>query len=165
MSLYWIMNQDGSSVPHNNVPLQVLLADDDVDDRSFFARILKELSIPTQLTMIEDGARLMIHLSENYNRLPDILFIDLNMPRKNGVECLSEIKSNEKLKTLPIVIISTSVNEEAADLIFNGGAHYYIRKTEITDLKKNIDHVLTLLVKNKFSRPTRSKFILSLDAV
>lgn len=156
------MTQDGSSSPHDILPFQVLLADDDSDDRFFFARTLSELPIPTQLTTVEDGEQLMNYLSVNHSTLPDILFLDLNMPKKNGVECLSEIKSTEQLKLLPVVIISTSVHEDAANLIYNGGAHYYVRKTDIADLKKNLHHVLTLLAKNKFFRPARSKFILSL---
>jgi len=160
--LVYTMKQDGSSLPHNHTPIQVLLADDDSDDRIFFARMLSELSIPTQLTTVENGELLMIYLSEKHDKLPDIVFVDLNMPKKNGIECLSEIKNNEKLKLLPVIIISTSVHEDAADLIYNGGAHYYVRKTDITELKKNLHLVLTLLAKNKFSRPTRSNFVLSL---
>jgi CheY-like chemotaxis protein len=159
------MTQDGSSPPHDNVPFQVLLADDDSDDRFFFARTLSELPIPTQLTIVEDGEQLMNYLFANHNMLPDILFLDLNMPKKNGIECLAEIKSAKKLKLLPVVIISTFVHEEAANLIYNGGAHYYVRKKDIVDLKKNLHHVLGLLAKNKFIRPARNEFILSLAGV
>jgi CheY-like chemotaxis protein len=159
------MAQDESSPPHKHLPFQVLLADDDGDDRFFFTRTLSELPIPTQLSTFEDGERLMNYLSVNHITIPDILFVDLNMPKKNGVECLSEIKSTEKLKLLPVVIISTSVDEDVADIIFNGGAHYYIRKTDIADLKKNLYHIFTLLARNKFFRPARSKFILSLAGV
>jgi CheY-like chemotaxis protein len=156
------MTQDGSSSPHKHLPFRVLLADDDSDDRFFFARTLSELPIPTQLTTIEDGEELMNYLTENHNMLPDIIFVDLNMPKKNGIECLSEIKNTEKLKLLPVVMISTSVLDDVADLIYEAGAHYYVRKTNVADLKKNLLHVFTLLVKNRFSRPARNKFILSL---
>jgi CheY-like chemotaxis protein len=159
------MTHDGSSSPHKHLPFQVLLADDDNDDRFFFARALSELPIPTQLSTIEDGEQLMNYLTENHNMLPDIVFVDLNMPKKNGIECLSEIKSTEKLKLLPVVIISTSVLDDVADLIYEGGAHYYVRKTNVADLKKSLLHVLTLLVKNKFFRPARNKFVLSLVGV
>jgi CheY-like chemotaxis protein len=87
------------------------------------------------------------------------------MPKKNGIECLSEIKSTEKLRLLPVVIISTSVLDDVADLIYEGEAHYYVRKTDMADLKKNLLHVLTLLAKNKFFRPARNKFVLSLVGI
>jgi hypothetical protein len=66
------MTQNGSSPPHDNAPFQVLLADDDSDDRFFFARTLSELPISTQLTTVENGEQLMSYLSANHNTLPDI---------------------------------------------------------------------------------------------
>lgn len=84
--------------------LNILLVDDDKDDRFFFARALKALSIPTILVTISDGEQLMSYLSKNSEQLPDVLFLDLNMPRKNGNECLSEIKLNKKIKQLPVIL-------------------------------------------------------------
>ena len=81
--------------------LNFLLADDDTDDRYFFGKALKELSIPSTLTTVEDGEKLMDYLSENSKQLPDVLFLDLNMPCKNGAECLTEIKNDQQLKHLP----------------------------------------------------------------
>ena len=67
-----------------HTPINVLLADDDIDDISFFDKALKELAVSTHLTTVNDGDQLMNYLSENLEHLPDILFLDLNMPRKNG---------------------------------------------------------------------------------
>src|SRR5688500_7807458 len=110
--------------------IHVLLADDDSDDRYFFEKVLTELPIATHLITVEDGEELVAYLSENSGKLPDVLFLDLNMPRKNGLECLSEIKQNEKLKRLPVIIYSTSMNENVADILYNNGAYYYVRKTD-----------------------------------
>ena|SRR5687767_8898046 len=143
-------------------PLHILLADDDRDDRFFFNKVLEILPVKTQLTTVEDGEKLMSYLSENSKNLPDVLFLDLNMPRKNGSECLLEIKQSEKLKSLPVIIYSTSMNEDVADLLYNNGAHYYIRKEDMVKLQKILHHVLTLLVENKFSRPSRAKFVLTM---
>jgi CheY-like chemotaxis protein len=85
------------------------------------------------------------------------------MPRKNGLECLSEIKQNEKLKHLPVVIYSTSVNSNVADVLYNKGAHYYMKKTNITALEKSLQQVFTLMAENSYARPSRERFIL--DAV
>ena len=146
-------------------PLNVLLADDDRDDRFFFDKVIREIPIRTRLVTIDDGEKLMSYLSENSKTLPDVLFLDLNMPRKNGSECLAEIKQNEKLKWLPVIIYSTSMYEDVADLLYNNGAHYYVRKTDLIELEKVLHHVLTLLTENRFARPGREKFILSLAGV
>ncbi len=146
-------------------PLEILLADDDADDRFFFNRVLKSLPLQTNLVTAEDGELLMIYLLENVKNLPDILFLDLNMPRKNGAECLSEIKQDKKLKHLPVIIYSTHMHEYDNDLFYNKGAHYYIRKTDMMELAKTLHHVLTLMIENKFARPTKEKFIFKMEAV
>ena len=143
-------------------PLQVLLADDDIDDRSVFEIVLSALPMPTRLETVEDGEELMSYLSENSENLPDVLFLDLNMPKKNGSECLSEIKSNPKLQRLPVIMYSTSVHNDVADQLYAKGAHYYFRKTDMIKIQNLLHHVLTLLVENKFARPTRDKFVLAL---
>src|ERR1035437_760874 len=91
-----------------HAPLSVLLTDDDADDCSFFDKALKEIPIVTHLTTVNDGEQLMKYLSENSEHLPDVLFLDINMPRKNGFECLHDIKENEKLKDLFVVMFTIS---------------------------------------------------------
>lgn len=146
-------------------PIHILLADDDKDDRYFFDKALKEMPIKTRLTTSQDGEKLMAYLLKNSENLPQVLFLDLNMPRKNGSECLIEIKKNEKIKHLPVVIYSTSLHEDVADLLYMGGAHYYVRKTDLGELKKILHHVLTMLIKEDFKRPPRDEFIVSLTEV
>ncbi len=141
---------------HKNVHL--LLADDDMDDRYFFDKALKDLSISANLTTVEDGAKLMDYLSKHSDQLPDVLFLDLNMPRKNGSECLTEIKDLEELKSLPVIIYSTSQDEEMADLLYKKGAHYYIRKGSQLELEKVLLDVLNLIGKDNLLRPARNKF-------
>lgn len=144
--------------------LTILLADDDRDDRYFFLKALKELSIPVTHHTVENGEQLIAHLLKNLNNLPDILFLDLNMPRKSGAECLEEIKQHPTLKTLPVVIYSTSLYDDVADHLYKSGAHYYVRKTEFGDLKPVLKKVMTQLVENRFKRPERSGFIISVSA-
>ena len=78
--------------------LRILLADDDMDDRYVFELAIKELSKEILLSSVVDGEKLMAFPIDDSNQLPDILFLDINMPRKNGLDCLVEIKQNEKLK-------------------------------------------------------------------
>ncbi|MBC8110037.1 MAG: response regulator [Verrucomicrobia bacterium] len=88
--------------------LNLLLADDDKDDRFFFEEALEELQVSIHLTTVNDGEQLTQLLIQQMtklpNQLPDVLFLDLNMPRKNGFECLAEIKRTKKLQHLPVII-------------------------------------------------------------
>src|SRR4051812_20527820 len=99
-------------------PINVLLADDDQDDRHFFDLALKDISTPTMLTTAEDGEKLLAYLENDTDPLPDVLFLDLNMPRKNGAECLLHLQLNPKLNQLPVIIYSTSLHENIADLLY-----------------------------------------------
>ena len=139
----------------------LLLADDDIDDCVFFKDALEDLPIPATLTTVHDGVQLMNFLSSTSDHLPSALFLDMNMPRKSGFECLSEIKRIDKLKKLPVIIFSTSFNSEVVDLLYEKGAHYYIRKPgEYKDLKKIILEVITLTSGSDLPQPARDKFIL-----
>ncbi len=141
--------------------LNILLADDDKDDRFFFDKALKEIALQTQMKTVADGEQLMTYLSKKTASLPNVLFLDLNMPRKNGMECLFEIKSDARLKQIPVVIYSTSLHEDIADLLYEKGAHYYLRKPDFTELKKVLFQLLTGMVENKFVLPDRTEFIVS----
>ncbi|OMQ11883.1 response regulator [[Flexibacter] sp. ATCC 35103] len=140
----------------------LLLADDDEDDCAFFKEALDELSIPVSLVTVNDGVQLMDFLTDHsLENLPDLLFLDLNMPRKNGSECLKEIKEKEALKNLPVIIFSTSLDNNIVDLMYEKGATYYIRKpAEFSKLKKVIENALTTASQNNFKQPVREQFIL-----
>lgn len=112
----------------NNDPLHILLVDDDEGDRILFKEAFAELKIKTIVRTLNDGIQLMKWLCVKYIRLPDFLFLDLNMPRKNGIECLKEIRNNERLKEIFIAIYSTSNNEKDLEESFTSGANIYIRK-------------------------------------
>ena len=146
----------------NKHQYNLLLADDDEDDCAFFKEALDELSLPASLVVVNDGVQLMDYLTANSsNNLPDMLFLDLNMPRKNGHECLKEIKEIEKHHTLPIIIFSTSLDIEIVDLMYKKGATYYIRKPgEFSKLKKVIGNALHVASQNKLKQPVREHFVL-----
>lgn len=89
-----------------NVPLShIVLADDDIDHGLLFERILDKVHPSISLTRILDGEALLQYLAYN---IPDLLFLDLNMPCKHGLQCLEEIRKEERLKQLPIVVYSSS---------------------------------------------------------
>jgi CheY-like chemotaxis protein len=143
-------------------PLRILLADDDRDDRYFFGQALQELAIPAKLSTVEDGEKLISYLYKHMTKMPDVLFLDLNMPRKNGAECLSEIKACKKLQSLPVVIYSTSLHDDVADVLYANGAHYYLRKCDFSELKKTLKPILTRMAEKRFERPRRDHFCISL---
>ena len=124
-------------------PKYLLLADDDIDDCDLFTDALNELEQPAILKTVHDGEQLMYFLTNETNVLPDMLFLDLNMPRKNGLECLSAIKENDRLKNLPVIIFSTSFDKEVVNKLYTSGALYYISKpNEFTKLKKVIHNAI-----------------------
>ena len=111
-----------------NEPIQVLLADDNEDDRLFFADAFEEIGTITVVNTVMDGYELINHLSMPDAILPHILFLDLAMPRKSGLECLREIKSNNLFKDMAIAIYSKSSAEEDIEDAFVSGANIYIMK-------------------------------------
>ena len=133
------INQQGT-------PLNILLADDDTDDRSFFDKALKEIPIASVLVTVNNGEQLMEYLIENADKLPDVLFLDLSMPRKTGFECLAEIKENEKLKSLPVVMYTTSYTrsidfeDNLKNTLNRMGAQDYIRKPADFEVLKQVIH-------------------------
>jgi CheY-like chemotaxis protein len=144
--------------------LNILLADDDTDDCLFFKDALEGIPISMELTAVHDGEQLMQFLNNGTNLLPHILFLDLNMPRKNGFECLSEIKQNKKLNDIPVVIFSTSFEKEVVNKLYENGAKYFIRKpSEFSQFKKIILYVLTLLIQENIAQPAKENFVLTVE--
>jgi CheY-like chemotaxis protein len=115
--------------------MKILMVDDDADDRTFFQIAFDEYcslaeKCPT-LEFAKNGVELMDYLSQKVNNkeaLPDLIFLDLNMPLKNGWEALKEIRSNPALNTIVIDILTTST--AAPDKVFaqENGARNYIEK-------------------------------------
>jgi len=148
----------------NSNKLNILLADDDTDDCIFFKEALQELAIPIELTVVHNGEELMRLLTDRVSELPDILFLDLNMPRKNGFECLSEIKLSKQLRQLPVIIFSTSFEQEVVNLLYKNGAQHFIRKpSEFSQFKKIIQQSLAPIVKGITLQPTQENFVLTLQ--
>lgn len=141
--------------------LNILLADDDTDDCNFFKDALESLPLNTKLTIVNDGEDLMNYLLQNTDHPPHVLFLDINMPRKNGFECLSEIKHDAKLKDLPVVMFSTTNEQDKINILFNTGADVYIRKpSNFSELVQVLHHALPLAAENIFSNG-KLKYILN----
>jgi CheY-like chemotaxis protein len=145
--------------------LKVLLAEDDNDDILLFKEALNELPVSVHITTVTNGQQLLEWLNKKGKKLPDVLFLDLNMPRKNGFAALGEIKRNQKLQNLPVVIFSTARDEEMIKQVYNDAAHYYIRKpSDFTDLKKVLYRALKLIAARNISLPNRDNFFLTSES-
>ncbi|MEO6730119.1 MAG: response regulator [Ferruginibacter sp.] len=158
------MEHNVQPLSFSKTPINILMADDDDDDRGFFQRALKAIPISTQFNEVIDGEKLITYLRSDINELPTILFLDCNMPRKSGIECLLEMQLDERLKLIPVIIYSTSMHEDIANLFYRTGAYYYIKKTNLTDLEFVLNKVLTMILEKTFSRPERANFIMNLSA-
>ena len=145
-----------------NDHLHVLLADDDEDDRNLFIDAFNELKINIKIEVVKDGLELLEFFDKPDKAIPQILFLDLNMPCKTGIECLIEIKKDDRLKNLSIAIYSTSASEKDIEETFVRGANVYIKKPNNFDsLKKVLSEVVTLKWQYHTSGLNRDNFLLS----
>ena len=141
--------------------INILLADDDPGDCNFFKEALVGLPLSTHFTAVHDGEQLMQLLTNETTKLPHVLFLDINMPRKAGVECLSEIKRNKKLNDPPVVMFSTSNSWDTINMLFKNGANVNIHKpSDFSQLKQVIHHAIPIAAENIFSS-SQLKYVLN----
>lgn len=145
----------------NKEYMHIILADDDEDDRLFFTDAFSELKMSTKVQTYKDGVELMNYLNSDEALLPEILFLDLNMPKKNGMECLEEIKANSKFENIAVAIYSTSSTEEHIEETFVKGANIYIKKpSDFSTLKKVLSDVVTINWQYHTSGLNKDNFLL-----
>jgi len=118
-----------------------MLADDDPDDRLLFQQALEDLSIEQHPLTFPNGKDLIDYLHKAIV-LPDLLFLDINMPLKNGLETLNEIKTDKTLQNVPIVMFSTTINPNFVQSAYLAGANLYAAKpssyTQLVTLLRRI---------------------------
>lgn len=126
----------------------IFLTEDDSDDREFFTEALNEIDPEINCHFAQNGKETLTKLRET-NLLPDVLFLDLNMPLMNGLECLSKIKNDKRLSQLPVVIFTTSQNPDDVQATHQLGANVFLNKpANIRDLVLKLKRILTLDFKN-----------------
>ena len=146
-----------------NDTMHILLADDDEDDREFFKEAFQELKLNTKVHTVKDGHELMVYLLNTDMELPHVIFLDLNMPRKTGMECLKEIKMIERLKDITIAIYSTSSSYDDIEDTFVKGANVYIKKpSDFGLLKKILSQVISINWQYQTSGLNKDNFLLNL---
>lgn len=123
----------------------IVLADDDEDDRLFFIDAFEELKINTIVNTVNNGRELLNYINNPETILPNIIFLDLNMPILNGIESLKEIKANDRFKEIVIAIYSTSSSDQDVEDTFILGANIYIKKpSNFDNLKKVLSEIVTI---------------------
>ena len=110
----------------------ILLIDDDEEDLEIFLIAVGEVSDAVTCTCVNDAAAALAKLDEG-KILPDVIFLDLNMPVMNGQQFLATIKQNEKLQSIPVIIFTTSSDPQTIALTKSLGAHDFITKPEHYD--------------------------------
>ena len=114
-------------------PIVILMADDDDDDYLLTKKALKESKLLNTLVRVTDGEELLDYLYARgeYEKTavrPGVILLDLNMPRKDGREALKEIKADEKLRNIPVVVFTTSGAEEDIYKTYQLGSNSFITK-------------------------------------
>ncbi|HSZ72866.1 MAG TPA: response regulator [Cytophagaceae bacterium] len=115
-------------------PIRCLIAEDDVDDQEIFSIAVSELDKSYDCTYTLNGIEALEQLNGSAE-LPDYIFLDLNMPRMNGIQCLEEIKKQERLSHIPVVIYSTSSGQNFIDeALLHGAASFITKPPRISEL-------------------------------
>lgn len=125
--------------------MYVFLVDDDQDDRELFQEVIKGIDDSIHLQMFKNALELMDYLNRDDIVLPQIIFLDLNMPLVSGTESLKQIRSNPRFMDISIAIYSTSSLEKDIEETFVNGANIYITKpNDFSILKKTMKNVLNI---------------------
>lgn len=140
--------------------IRFLIADDDPDDLFLFQEAAEEINKGIELVTAKNGEELLHWLSST-SQFPDLIFIDINMPVKNGLDSLSEIREQTVFNSIPVIVFSTSVNESYVRKSQETGANLYVQKPSSFDLlKKMILHCLNIYQHKGFRKPiTGSSFV------
>ena len=130
-------------------PIVILIADDDAEDRMLIQDALEESRLKNQIQFVENGEELMDYLHNRRNfkdkdayPTPGLILLDLNMPKKDGREALKEIKSDDFLRLIPIVVLTTSKAEEDVLRTYDLGVSSFITKpvtfSSLVDVMKTL---------------------------
>jgi CheY-like chemotaxis protein len=143
----------------NYDPAHVLMAEDDDEDFLIFSLAIKELAFTVVLTRAENGDILFKLLDE---KNPDILFLDLLMPCKDGRQCLKEIRANKKYDSLPIIMYSSLNDLKDIEFCYREGSNLYaIKPHTLTELKTILERIFSIDWKKLLYFPSRTDFVLN----
>lgn len=143
----------------NKYTKNILIAEDDDDDYEMFAETTQLLSITVILSRAENGEILIKLLNEKF---PDMLFLDLNLPCKDGRSCLVEIRSNRKYDALPIIIYTSLRDFETVEFCFRNRSNFYVYKpNSYAELVQVLEKIFTIDWGKMMYYPTFSEFVVN----
>ncbi len=123
--------------------MNILIVDDDAEDRQLFIDAIKDVDPDIKCTTAIDGKQALEDLKNSYNSLPDLIFLDLRMPRFSGKKCLLELKKDELLSPIPVIIYTTSKElEESKELRELGAVHFISKPTDPEEIYYVVSFVL-----------------------
>ena len=123
-------------------PLRIYLIDDDDDDSLFFCQVLDEISEQIECVTFSNGQE-AIQTLQSAATPPDYIFLDLNMPRFNGRQCLEQIRKHKALSHIPVIMYTTSkLTQDITDTRNLGADHFITKPTDLNKLKKELEFVL-----------------------
>jgi len=125
--------------------MNIFYADDDEDDREIFFDALQQINPAIKLTLSKDGHEALEILSTQ-EEPPDYIFLDINMPRMNGIECMAKLKSDSRLKSVPVIIHSTTMVDSEVKRLIKLGAEDFIPK--VSSIEKLIELINKVLKNN-----------------
>lgn len=122
--------------------MKIFYADDDAEDREIFCEVIQQINPAIKVVLSKDGQE-ALEMLKVHTPLPDLIFLDINMPRVNGVECLANLKSDDRLKAIPIIIYSTTADSrEVKKLILLGAEAFISKANSFQKLKESIHNIL-----------------------
>lgn len=124
--------------------MEIFYADDDPVDIVFFTRALKRIDPSITCITATDGVEALDKLF-NALQKPDAIFIDLFMPKLDGIECVIAIKRNKELKKIPIIIISNAINKKEVDQFNRLGVYHFLSKSTFEDLEASLKNIINSL--------------------
>jgi CheY-like chemotaxis protein len=127
---------------------RIFVIDDDIDDQELFIEAVKEIDAGIQCECASNGEEALEVLGKPDTNLPDLIFLDLNMPRLNGKQCLERLKSNKDLRHIPVIIYSTSSQEnDVHDTMALGAVHFLTKPSSFHELCEMLG---SLIQKSRF---------------
>lgn len=139
----------------------VLMAEDDDDDYMVFSLAIDELSVRVVLTRAENGD-ILFKLLEKDEKHPDMLFLDLLLPCKNGKDCLREIRANSKYDSMPIIVYSSLEDLQSIEFCYREGSNLYaIKPHSLRELKDVLEKIFSVNWKKMMYYPPMSRFIVN----
>jgi CheY-like chemotaxis protein len=124
--------------------MEIFYADDDQVDIVFFTKALRRIDPSIRCTTAVDGVEALDKLF-NLTARPDAIFIDLHMPKLDGIECVIAIKRNKDLRGIPIIIISNAINKKEIDQFNRLGVYYFLSKSTFEDLETSLKNIINSL--------------------